>query len=125
MAVDALVHTHTHTHQLTAAIPSLTWFARFALELLLLCVLLGDAAGLELPQLLFLLLPRLLLLLALHRLLFLEVIVVTLVDDQLLLVKMNDLLAYGVEEILIVRHNQKRLLPLLQVVVQPNHCVEI
>ena len=44
-----------------------TWLSGFGLELCLLGVLLGDALGLELAQLLFLLLPVLLHLLAAHR----------------------------------------------------------
>jgi len=57
--------------------------------------------------------------------LLLEVVVVSFVENQLLFLQVDDLLTHAVEELLIVRHNKQSLFPSLQVVVQPNHSVQI
>mmetsp|Transcript_2052 Transcript_2052/g.4810 ORF Transcript_2052/g.4810 Transcript_2052/m.4810 type:complete len:220 (-) Transcript_2052:1080-1739(-) len=95
------------------------------LQLFLLCVRLGHALGLEVSQLLLLLLPGLLQLLAPHCLLLLEVVVVALVGDEQLVLQVDHLLTHAVEELLVVAHYQQGLLPPLQVVVQPDDRVEV
>ncbi len=57
--------------------------------------------------------------------LLLEVVVVSLVENQFLLLQVDDLLAHTVEELLVVRYDEQSLFPPLQVVVQPNHSIQI
>jgi hypothetical protein len=48
-----------------------------------------------------------------------------LVHNELLVVKMYDLLAHCIEEVLVVRHYEECFLPLLQVVVQPDDSIQV
>ena len=41
------------------------------------------------------------------------------------LIKMNDICANIIQERLVVRHNQEGLLPVLEVVVQPDDCIQV
>jgi hypothetical protein len=68
---------------------------------------------------------HLLLLGNLLRVHLLEVVVVALVVVQLLVLEVDDVGDDGGQEILVVGHHQQRALPLGQVVLQPNHGVQV
>mmetsp|Transcript_24983 Transcript_24983/g.65129 ORF Transcript_24983/g.65129 Transcript_24983/m.65129 type:complete len:260 (+) Transcript_24983:43-822(+) len=90
-----------------------------------LCLALRVPLPLELLDSLLLFLIRLFVLTAfLCRHLF-EVSVVPAVVIELLLIQVHDVCADVVEKLLIVRHNQQSFLPLRQVIVQPDHGVEV
>mmetsp|Transcript_29462 Transcript_29462/g.85747 ORF Transcript_29462/g.85747 Transcript_29462/m.85747 type:complete len:337 (-) Transcript_29462:592-1602(-) len=85
----------------------------------------GLSRSLQLTKTLLLLLPSLLLLLHLGLLSLLEAIVVALVRSELAVLDVKDLLADRVEEILVMRYDKERLLPLLEVGIQPDHSIQI
>jgi hypothetical protein len=68
---------------------------------------------------------RLDVLLVLNSLLLLEGIVVTSINNKLLLVKVNYFLANTIQEVLIVRYNEQSLFPLLQLIIKPNNGILI
>mmetsp|Transcript_399 Transcript_399/g.566 ORF Transcript_399/g.566 Transcript_399/m.566 type:complete len:302 (-) Transcript_399:1440-2345(-) len=106
----------------------LTACTRFAfVDLLhgLLSLGLGVTRPLELANSLFLLLPSLDLLLELDLFCLLEAVVVTLVGHELQVLNVENFLSHTIEEILVVRYNEQRLLPSLQIVIKPNDSVQI